>query len=126
MSQGQEKSEVRVQVKVRLVREAPFWGPGTEMVLKGIQTGDSVRDACRETGISYSKARRIIQSAEKGWQTTIVERQQGGRNGGISRITPEGKERMALFEELEREVQNFAEQKYRELEQRFLTKPSDF
>lgn len=111
-----EAEKIRAQVKVRLVGEEPFWGPGTEQIMCGIQSKESVREACRESGISYSKARKMIARAETGWGVSLVERQQGGKNGGISRVTEEGKKRIALFEELERDVQAFAEKRYRELE----------
>lgn len=119
MQDEKKKGKIEVQVKVRLINEDAFWGPGTEQVMRGIASRESVRDACRETSISYSKARKMIQRAEKGWETVLVERQQGGKNGGVSKITRDCEIRMALFEELEREVQAFAEAKFRELEKQY-------
>lgn len=113
---GTEEKKIQVQVRLKLIKDDAFWGLGTEQVMRGIISGESVRESCKESGISYSKARKIIAKAEEGWGVALVDRQQGGKNGGISRVTEEGKKRIALFEELEREVQKFAEEKYRELE----------
>lgn len=118
----EEKNEIRINVRVRLLKEEPFWGPGVEQIMKGIVSGGSIKEACKESGISYSKARKIIDRAEEGWDCSLVERRQGGTNGGISHVTEDGQKRMALFEELEKEVQVFAEKKYKELEALYFLK----
>ncbi len=116
-----EKKEIRVQTRVRLVVEEPCWGRGTRMMMQGVEETGSVRDACRQTGISYSKGRKIIARAERGFGSVLVESHQGGAGGGLSRLTEEGRRRKALYEELEREVQAFAERKYEELESRYFS-----
>lgn len=112
----EDRKKIQVQVRLKLAREEAFWGRGTEQIIQGILAGESVRDASRKSGISYSKARKIIANAEKGWGVSLVESQQGGKNGGISKVTEEGRKRAALFEELEKSVQEFAKEKYEELE----------
>lgn len=115
-----QKTKTSVQIRVRLTKEEPYWGPGTRMMMQGIAAHESVREACRANGISYSKGRKIIERAEQGCQMPLVMRKQGGSHGGTSSLTENCLKRMALFDELEQAIQTFAEQKYCELEKKYL------
>lgn len=106
------QNSVRVQVKVRLVRETPFFGPGTVTLLKQIAALHSVREASEKTGISYSKAWTMIREAERQSGQKLVERQPGGKFGGTASVTPFGKKLTEKYEELEREVESFAESRF--------------
>ena len=68
---------IRSGVKVWLMKEKSFFGPGTVTLLNQIETMGSVREACKCTGISYSKGWTILHAAENELGYPIVERKPG-------------------------------------------------
>ena len=67
---GREKPvPVHPRVKVQLVRNVPFFGPGLMNLLRQIEVLGNVREACEKTGMSYSK----------GWSTDP----HGGEGTGV-------------------------------------------
>lgn len=106
---------MRPQVKVCLAGKKIFFGPGTVTLLKHIDSLGSVREACQKTGISYSKAWTIIQSAEKELRYKIVERQPGGKNGGEAFVSEKGRKLLKLFEIYEEKVEAAAEDIYKDI-----------
>lgn len=77
--------------KLRLACEEIFYGPGAQELLILIEETESVRLACGRMGMSYSKGWKMIAMIEKQLGYVVVERRQGGRQGGKSFLTPEGK-----------------------------------
>lgn len=113
------KDNLNVSVKVRLVHNKPYWGPGVQDVIKGIIKGHSLKQSSELTGISYSKTRKIIRTAETALETDIVSSHKGGSSGGISSVTDEGIKIMEFYEELEKAIQEYADIKCKELTDKF-------
>ena len=93
--------ELNVAVKIFLIKEKSFFGPGTVQLLSLIEETGSVRLACERMTMSYSKAWKIIKTIEDQLGYNLVRRQQGGKNGGNASLTPEGKrmlDKFSLFE----------------------------
>ena len=103
------------KVKVQLVRNVPFFGPGMMVILKQIQILGNVREACEKAGMSYSKGWSLIHTAEKELGWVIVERSPGGKYGGTARVSEKGLLLMNCYEQLERELAEEAEKKYNEI-----------
>lgn len=110
-----EQGDIHPKIKVQLMRNEAFFGPGMMVLLKQIDMLGSVREACEKSGMSYSKGWSLIRTAEKELGCPVVERSPGGKNGGIAQVTPAGYILMEKYERLEREVAEFAEKKYREI-----------
>lgn len=106
---------MRPQVKVRLIKRKPFFGPGTVTLLKQIDGLGSVKEACIRTNISYSKGWKMIHSAEDELGYEIVGRQPGGKNGGAAFLTDKGKKLLFLFEEYEAQVEKAAYEIYNQI-----------
>ena len=104
-----------VSLKLRLCRDRPFFGPGTAQLLSLIESTGSIRDACQQMGLSYSKGRHMIAVMEEELGIPIVLRQQGGHNGGAASLTEEGKMLILRFEQLESRCQALVQQAYREI-----------
>ncbi|MEG2174779.1 MAG: LysR family transcriptional regulator, partial [Oscillospiraceae bacterium] len=102
-------------IKVSLYRENRFFGPGVAQLLELIETYESVRLACQQMGISYSKGWKILTVMEHELDTAIVNRQQGGRNGGTASLTEEGKQLLIKFRELEVRCREFSERAFNEI-----------
>jgi molybdate transport system regulatory protein len=66
-----------------------------------IETTGSVRMACQQIGLSYSKGWKMIAVMERQWGIPLVQRQQGGKHGGEAFVTPEGKKLLERFRQFE-------------------------
>lgn len=85
-------------VKVWIRRKKNGLGPGGYRLFMAITEFGSVKKACAETGVSYSKGWSIIHAAEDELGFKIVERQQGGAGGGEAHLTEKGKKLLELYE----------------------------
>jgi molybdate transport system regulatory protein len=85
---------IKPAIKISLVMEGerglPFCGPGMVKLLKAINESGSVRDAVGLMGVSYSKGWKLLNRLEEYLRIPVVDRQQGGKGGGKSALTPEG------------------------------------
>ncbi len=102
-------------IKVRLVKEQPFFGPGAAQLLTYIRDTGSVRLACQQMGISYSKAWKIIDVMEQQTGNKMVERQQGGKNGGKAYLTAQGVCLLNKFNQFERACKKFTQHAFEEI-----------
>lgn len=97
--------------KLVISREEDFFGPGVYDLLKYIDETGSIQAAAAKMNMSYSKGWKIINRAEKELGFRFLNRCNGGKNGGSSTITPEGRVFMeryhAMVEDMRRMTQNF-------------------
>lgn len=110
-----KQERIYPRVKVQLTRSVPFFGPGMMVLLKQINALGNVREACEKAGMSYSKGWSLIRTAERELGEQVVERSPGGKSGGTARISPAGRALMARYEQLEKEVAEYAGARYREI-----------
>lgn len=81
-----------VECKFSLVDNGQFlFGPGSKALFELIEKTGSVKSACEEMGMSYSKAWKKIREAQEALGCEVVERVQGGKGGGQAKLTPTGK-----------------------------------
>lgn len=86
-----------------------FFGEGPYRLLRGIQKTGSLRATAMEMGMSYTKALKLINTAEKKLGISFLTRVVGGKSGGGSALTEEG---LAWLEK----YQQFRDAVYRESE----------
>lgn len=110
-----DRQLMRPQVKVRLVKKEAFFGPGTASLLRQIRYTESVSEASKSLGISYSKAREMIRQLEEALGKKMVIRCQGGKNGGNAVLTDYGRQLLENYEKYESELEDYAIKKYREI-----------
>lgn len=96
---GHSLMELRHDIKIRIAREKPFYGPGSHHLLQLTSETSSLREACRNMGISYSKGRKIIALMEQQFGERVIESKQGGKAGGRSVVTEKGLELMRNYAE---------------------------
>lgn len=75
-----------------------FFGEGPCRLLHGIEETGSLRAAALRMGMAYTKALKIIKNAESALGFSLTTRTTGGRDGGGSRLTDEGKEWLTRYE----------------------------
>lgn len=90
--------KLRPEIKLSLAREQSFYGPGVHQLMSIIEKTESIRLACSQMGISYSKGWKLINRIEAAYGFKVLNRQPGGRDGGKSVVTEKGKELMEKYE----------------------------
>jgi molybdate transport system regulatory protein len=93
----------------------PLFGSGREALLKSIDRLGSINKAAKDIHISYRKALSYIQSMEERTGSRLVERQAGGVNGGGAVLTPEAKDFLRKFEQLEDGINEMLDRKFLEI-----------
>lgn len=106
---------IHPKAEVTLENCRPFFGRQTASLLRSIEKTGSVREACSELGISYSKGWSILNDAEDGAGCCLTERCPGGRYGGSARVTKRGMQLAELFDDYEKRVNQAAEDIFRQI-----------
>ena len=69
-----------------------FFGEGPMQLLHCIERTGSLRAAAMEMEMAYSKANKLLKQAEANLGFPLTQRSTGGKDGGGSILTPEGKQ----------------------------------
>ena len=75
-----------------------FFGEGPSRLMRAIEETGSLRAASLSMGMAYTKALKLISNAEKALGFQLTERVTGGKDGGGSSLTTEGREWLARYE----------------------------
>lgn len=75
-----------------------FFGEGPARLLHGVEDNGSLRAAAMSMDMAYTKALKLIRNAEKALGYPLIRRSAGGRDGGGSSLTEEGKEWLERYE----------------------------
>ena len=75
-----------------------FFGEGPLRLLRCVERTGSLRAAAMEMEMAYSKAIRLLKQAEHHLGFPLTTRSAGGKDGGGSRLTPEGKQWLQQYE----------------------------
>ena len=76
-----------------------FFGEGPARLLHGIEEFGSLRAAAMSMNMAYTKALKILKNAENTLGFPLATRTTGGKDGGGSKLTPEGKEWLKRYED---------------------------
>ena len=75
-----------------------FFGEGPARLLHGIEAHGSLRAASASMHMAYTKALKIMRKAEETLGYALITRTVGGKDGGGSVLTAEGKEWLRKYE----------------------------
>ena len=75
-----------------------FFGEGPARLLHAIEEKGSLRAASASMNMAYTKAFKLMKHAEAALGFPLIRRTTGGRDGGGSTLTPEGKRWLAQYE----------------------------
>ena len=75
-----------------------FFGEGPCQLLRCVEKTGSLRAAAMEMEMAYSKAIKILKQAEITLGYPLTMRSAGGKDGGGSMLTPEGKQMLLQYE----------------------------
>lgn len=91
---------MKPMLKVYLADEAgeKFFGEGPYRLLREVEQTGSLRQAALDLGMAYTKALKILSRAEGVLGYALLTRAAGGKSGGGSQLTAEGKELLGKYE----------------------------
>lgn len=85
------EEKLHYSMSLRLCFEEKAFGPGLSMLLHRIDETGSLQKAAQSMDMAYSKAWKILKNAEASWGIKLAAREIGGRDGGGSVLTKEGR-----------------------------------
>ena len=91
---------MKIHTKITFLDENgnKFFGEGPARLLHAIEEHGSLRTAATSMDMAYTKALKILKTAEKALGFPLTIRTTGGKSGGGSKLTPEGKEWLNRYE----------------------------
>ena len=92
-----------------------FFGDGPYFLLLGINKYGSLKASAANMGMAYSKASRIIHTAENSLGYELTTKIIGGNKGGGSTLTEKGKEFILKYEEYRKLSKKANEQIFKEI-----------
>ncbi len=109
MSRARNPLEISGSIWLRHKTDAVFLGSDRIGLLEKIEEHGSITKAARAAGISYKTAWDIVSAINNLSEKPLVRRMTGGRGGGGTVLTGEGKEVIRRYRILQREHQGFIE-----------------
>ena len=108
--------ELHLKLTVRLYTDdnQRCFGPGIATLLERVREHKSLRSAAASMEMAYSKAWRIIRTAEEVFGCKLLDSTIGGRHGGGAVLTPQAERLLAAYNDYVMEVRAFAESKFHE------------
>ena len=108
------EKELHLKLTVRLFTEDDqrCFGPGIATLLERVQKHKSLRAAAASMEMAYSKAWRIIRTAEEVFGCKMLDSTIGGRGGGGAVLTPEAERLLAAYEAYVADVTAYAQSKF--------------
>ena len=91
------------------------FGPGIATLLQRVQLHKSLRAAAASMEMAYSKAWRIIRTAEHVFGCKLLSSTIGGTHGGGAVLTPQAERLLAAYEAYQSQVEAFAQEKFLEM-----------
>ena len=105
---------MEISTKVIIGHNDSEFGPGTIRLLTEIDRCGSVRHAAEAMEVSYGKTWKMIRDIEDAVGESVVERQQGGPNGGSARITEAGYDLIKRYNLLANDIKAYAKKRFEE------------
>ena len=106
------ENNLKPEVKLWLSGGMRNFGPGAIALLELVEKTGSVSLASHEMKISYSKALKIIASAESRVGYKLVMKKQGGKHGGSTALTDVGRELIVRYEKFSSESKHLIQEAF--------------
>lgn len=106
--------ELHLKLTVRLFTDdnQRCFGPGIATLLERVREHHSLRAAAASMEMAYSKAWRIIRTAEDVFGCKLLDSTIGGQHGGGAVLTPEAERLLAAYWNYQRDVERYARDRF--------------
>jgi len=91
----------------------PYLGNGRITLLENIELTGSISRAAQNLDMSYKKAWELVKSMNYGSDKPLVDKVTGGKNGGGSVLTKQGKKVIKEFRRIERRSRKYLDNELR-------------
>ena len=95
-------------------QDEKFFGEGPCRLLRAVEETGSLRAAAASMGMAYSKAWRIIRTAEGVFGCKLLDSTIGGRHGGGARLTPQAERLLGAYNAYVADLKAYADGKFQE------------
>lgn len=92
-----------------------LFGKGKTEILNYIEQEGSIAKAAEKMGLNYKKAWTHIKILQKNIEDELVIPQKGGKGKGGTDLTPKAKEMIDKYQQLQEEIETFANRRFQEL-----------
>lgn len=106
--------ELHLKLTVRLYSDDDqrCFGPGIATLLERVREHRSLRGAAASMEMAYSKAWRIIRTAEDVFGCKLLDSTIGGQHGGGAVLTPEAEQLLTAYQSYRAEVEAYAQARF--------------
>ncbi|MDO4356562.1 MAG: LysR family transcriptional regulator [Clostridia bacterium] len=101
---------MKFMMKLLVYEKEPHFGKGIVQLLSRVEGGMSLNAAAAEMNMSYTKARRLLKSAEADMGVQLLEPHRGGAGREGSVLTDEGRALLQRYRGFEAEARRAVEQ----------------
>lgn len=110
-----EQKTFGISIRTRIVLDETIaYGSGISALLQATKRLHSLHAASKELNMTYRKALQIVDRAEIAFKKKILQKKIGGSKGGGSELTEFGEALVEQFTVFEKELQEFAEERFSE------------
>lgn len=106
---------LRPVVTIRLYGTEKCFGPGIAELLERVERLHSLRKATIEMAMAYSKAWKIVKTAEENLGFPLLKSVTGGRGGGGAELTEEARVFLHAYRRFESAVRLYADEAFLEI-----------
>jgi xanthine dehydrogenase accessory factor len=104
------KENLHYKIRLRIYKNDLVFGPGVAELMEHVEETGTLSEACRKMKMAYSKGWKIIKRAEDDLGFKLMEGVRGGANGGKMSLTEEGKNLIACYKDMDRELHDNADE----------------
>lgn len=106
--------DLRLKITIRLFTgdDRRCFGPGIATLLEQVRIHQSLRAAAASMGMAYSKAWRIIRTAEEIFGCKLLDSTTGGKHGGGARLTPQADRILSAYQTYTADVEQYCQSRF--------------
>lgn len=108
-------NKLRYTLMLRVYGEEKIFGPGIAELLERVDETHSLRRATMDMGMAYSKAWRIVKTAENALGFPLLESAVGGKGGGSAKLTERGRRFLTAYRRFEAVVHAYADKIFEDM-----------
>ena len=108
------EKELQLKLTVRMFTQddEKCFGPGIATLMERVEVHHSLRAAALSMGMAYSKAWRIIRTAEEVFGCKLLSSTIGGQHGGGAVLTEEARRLLDAYDAYCSDVKRYSEERF--------------
>jgi len=115
MSVGR-RPKLKAKSKIWLELEAqPVFGDGKARILEQVDRAGSLKAAAEALKMSYRGLWGRLREMERRFRVSLVSRRAGGRGGGATRLTPQGRELLRKYRQFRAGINKIVDARFRKV-----------